>query len=248
MSLPFRRRSRPRFNGSPSDHAVTEQWPAQLRTDDVDGATYKWGGASDIGVMAIGTFTRDVAAMPGYEDADIPEPTTRLRAAPPAPGMFPALPAAPPPPAQRRPDCAIFTILPGGGFGLLCGIDRWRRHADPETNCARHCFDALRASALAAGWRPDAYGRWACPRCKTDPAYVTPQPAAHWHPDGHDGRGVMITGHGGYRDAQFWLQVQAEHEVLRRTADGEPPGWAHLNAARAREVRERHGRHAAVTR
>jgi len=32
---------------------ATEQWTAQLRTDDVDGATYHWGGASDIGVMTI---------------------------------------------------------------------------------------------------------------------------------------------------------------------------------------------------
>jgi hypothetical protein len=156
--------------------------------------------------------------FPGFRQDT--QPLARLRAQPTytphAPDTFPALPDAP----ARQPDCAIFTILPAGGFGLLCGIDRWRRHADPETAHARHSFDALRASALDAGWRPDAYGRWACPRCKMDPAYVTPQPLAHWHPDGPGGRGRMMTGHGGYRDAQFWLQVEAEHEVLRRTADG----------------------------
>jgi hypothetical protein len=214
------------FRRSTQDDRDATEFLDSIRPADYDARTYKFGeaGASGTGLPE-----------------PVTEPITRYR---PAPDMFPALPAAP----QRRPDCAIFTILPGGGFGLLCGIDRWRRHADPGTIHARHCFDALRASALAAGWRPDAYGRWACPRCKKDPAYVTPQPVAHWHPDGHDGRGRMMTGHGGYRDGQFWLQVEAENEVFRRTRSGEPAGWADLNAARAAKARERHGRHAAGAR
>ncbi len=86
MTLPFRRRSRPRFNGSPSDHAPTQQWLSQLRTDDMDGATYKWGGANDIGVMAIATFTHDVAApLAGYRPA-----LSSFPALPPAPGPQPA--------------------------------------------------------------------------------------------------------------------------------------------------------------
>jgi hypothetical protein len=240
---PFRRSTRPEFTGdfNADGYAITGALPAAGPAD-WDGTAIEFTGASGTGLPDTAPLAHHLAAMPGYEDAGIPEPIIRYR---PAPDMFPALPAAAQP---RRPDCAIFTILPAGGFGLLCGIDRWRRHADPETMHARHCFDALRASALAAGWRPDAYGRWTCPRCKMDPAYVTPQPVAHWHPDGHDGRGRMITGHGGYRDGQFWLQAEAENEVFRRTRDGEPAGWADLNAARAKVVRERHGRHAAVTR
>ena len=105
--------------------------------------------------------------------------------------------------------------------GLLCGIDLWRRHDDPEIAHVRYgVFDALRDSALRAGWRLDAGGVWNCPRCKMNPAYRTPQPLAHWHPDAYSGRGSHITGHDGYQDAQFWLQVQAENVVLERTRDG----------------------------
>lgn len=127
---------------------------------------------------------------------------------------------APPAPPQRRPDCAIWVFIPGG-VGLLCGIDLWRRHDDPEIAHVRYgVFDALRDSALRAGWRLDAGGVWNCPRCKMNPAYRTPQPLAHWHPDAYSGRGRHITGHDGYQDAQFWLQVQAENVVLERTRDG----------------------------
>jgi hypothetical protein len=47
-----RRNKTPRrpFNGSPADHAPTEQWLTSLRTGPGDGATYAFGGASDAGL------------------------------------------------------------------------------------------------------------------------------------------------------------------------------------------------------
>lgn len=153
-----------------------------------------------------------------------------------------AAPAPLPPPAPRPYDAAIFTILPGGGFGLLCGIDLWRRHADPEAAWYRSQFDALRVSALRAGWRPDAYGRWCCPRCLMDPAYAAARPVAHWHPGAahaRTGPGSSVSReywqqepateyHGdaaaaliaGDPAAEFWFQVEAEVGVLCRTAEG----------------------------
>lgn len=164
------------------------------------------------------------------------------------------LPALPPAPPRRPQDAAIFVLLPSG-FGLLCGMDLWRRHADPEANHYRHAFDALRVSALRAGWQPDAYGRWCCPRCVADPAWATPKPLAHWHPAGaharpgpgspswasrecwlarpateyhEDAAEAWIAGDPA---AEFWFAVEAEVEALARTADGAV-----------------HGRHAAVAR
>ncbi len=51
------------------------------------------------------------------------------------------------------------------------------RHADPA---ALGEGDA-RARAIAAGWRIDAFGRLACPRCQqTDPRFRAPGPVVQW--------------------------------------------------------------------
>ena len=125
---------------------------------------------------------------------------------------FPDRPAIEPPPPARRADCAMWlTPTAGRGFGLECGIDQWRRHADPAAAHADgSMFDALRDSALAAGWRVDANGVWNCPVCKERPAYRSPQPLAHygseldvaWRTAGHD------------PVAEFWAWADARHAQI----------------------------------
>jgi hypothetical protein len=169
-------------------------------------------------------------------------PDAQPFARPPDPETLPALP--PPPEPVRRPvDDAIFVIIwSARGFGLLCGMDLWRRHADPEAAHYRNQFDALRVSALRAGWLPDRHGRWCCPRCVAEPSYATPKPLDHYHPgvvharaaaDPAVSRGFWearpaIDYHRDAADAfaagdpaaEFWFRVEAEAEVLARTADG----------------------------
>jgi hypothetical protein len=240
MTLPPRkRRRRPRFNGSPSDHAPTEQWLSHLRTDDVDGATYNWAGASDVGVMAIATFTRDVAAPPGgYQ---------------PAPAAFPALPAAPGPEAEPLADWErdlldeearqmarpVLRDVPVTGRAVIgdslrlpviwCEMPRcisWS--CDP----ASAGFGDSRRSAIDAGWRTDALGRFACPECQQSRSdYRTPRPVTCHHPEvprrwyWHDpevqrrwASGEHISGHIGLGEEEtFWLGIEAElgHRVTR---------------------------------
>ena len=130
---------------------------------------------------------------------------------PSAPLPFPHLPALEPPPPQRRPDCAIWVPLPHGrGFGLLCGADRWRRHADPEAAHAACYFDALRYSALQAGWRPDANGVWNCPRCKMRPGYASPQPVAHYGAE----LDVIWRTAGQDPVAEFWAWARDRHAAI----------------------------------
>lgn len=165
-----RRNWHPRFNGSDDDHAATEQWPAQLRTDDVDGATYEWGGASDIGVMAIATFTRNgPAPLDGYQ---------------PAPAAFPALPAAPEP---EPPVLAAVPVTEPAVIGdelrlpiVWCDMPRCIGFfRDP----AADGFADARDRAGANGWRTDALGRLACPACQQGRSdYRTPQPVTWHHP------------------------------------------------------------------
>ncbi len=188
-------RKRPRFNGSPSDHAPTEQWLSQLRTGDVDGATYKWGGANDIGVMAIAIGPAGPAPL-----AIGPAPLDGYR---PAPASFPALPAAPGPeplPGWERdlldeqarqmalPVLRDVPVTERAVIGdelrlpvIWCEMPRcisW--HLDRESAGER---DA-RARAAAAGWRTDALGRLACPPCQQSRSdYRTPQPVAWHHPE-----------------------------------------------------------------
>ena len=161
MSIrPFRR-------GTRDDDAATEQWTAQLRTDDVDGATYHWGGASDIGVMTIATFS--TAPLDGYQ---------------PAPASFPMLQAAaeprpvlPPVPVTERAVIGDELRLPQ----MWCEVTpciNW--HRDPEAAGERDARDR----AIADGWRYDAFGRFTCPECQQrDPALRATRPVAWHHPD-----------------------------------------------------------------
>lgn len=177
MKLPRRRSSRPRFNGSPSDHAPTEQWLSQLRTDDVDGTTWPaepghvtFGGVSDIGVMAIAIGP---APLAGYR---------------PEPAALPALPAVPEPEPERpvlaEVDPLTETAVIGNQLRLpiiWCEMPRcisW--HQDPDSLGERD----TRRRAIARGWRTDALGRLACPPCQqTRPDYDSPQPVAWHHPE-----------------------------------------------------------------
>lgn len=192
-----------------------------------DGTT--WAGASAPGQPA------SVAYLFGAGTAAThPMPAAPVRRALAAAGAQPQEP-----PASRPADCAMPVKLRDGTFGLLCGIDRWRIHSDPEAAWYRHMFDALRVSALRAGWRTDACGRWCCPRCAMDPAFWTRQPVAHWHPAVPHARAgeapsreywlarpatewhedACAAAGAGDPAAEFWLQVEAEVYVAGRTAD-----------------------------
>ena len=156
---PFRRSTR-------DDDAATE-WTAQLRTDDIDGATYNWTGANDIGVMTIATFS--TAPLDGYQ---------------PAPATFPALQAAPEP----RPVLAAVPVTERAVIGdelrlpiIWCEMPSCINHHLDREAAGEH--DA-RTRAHADGWRTDALGRLACPDCQqTRPDYRTPQPVTWHHPD-----------------------------------------------------------------
>jgi hypothetical protein len=195
MSLPFRRRSRPRGAAGlalagdipATSEADTEQWLSQIRPADYDGSTVIFTGASE----------------PGQPDpAPRAEPTARYQ---PAPAAFPALHDTPPrdtgplqrlpriarvaqrPRPQRPADAAIFTwsTLISQHI-MLCGTcppRRRSRHADPTAATMPFTFEALRDSAYDAGWRLDAFGRWACKACQDTPAYWSPRPVTHFHPE-----------------------------------------------------------------
>lgn len=80
MTAKRRPRRRP-FNGSPDDHAPTEQWFSRLRTDVEDGATYDWGGANDIGVMPAPADRAPAAILP------MPQARAVMKVYPPGPGV-----------------------------------------------------------------------------------------------------------------------------------------------------------------
>lgn len=216
--------------GFASDEAVAETLG---RIPDWDGTTITFGGAS-------GTIPAAI------QDTG---PVIRFGAGRPAA----ILPPAPAPPPSRPADCAMPARLRDGTFGLLCGIDLWRIHFDPEAAWYDRMFDALRVSALRAGWRPDAWGRWCCPRCVMDPAYATPKPLAHWHP---------AVPHARPRDTplpswEFWLARPAteyHRDAADAAADGDPAAefWfqeqAVADVAGRTADAGRHGRHEAGAR
>jgi hypothetical protein len=241
VTLPsFRRRPRPVLDGDfPSDEAVTE---VLGRVPDWDGTTITFGGTSGAGGSAdwdAGTIT---GAFGGTSAIGL-GPDAQPFARPPGPETLPLVPPPPPEPVRRPADDAIFVIIwSARGFGLLCGIDLWRRHADPEAAHYRNQFDALRISALRAGWRPDTYGRWCCPRCVADSAWAAPALPDHYHPGVVHARTAAdpavsreywearpaIEYHRDAADAfasgdpvaEFWFRIEAEAEVLARTAEG----------------------------
>jgi len=153
---------------------------------------------------------------------------------------------------QRPPDCAIFVWVPSiSQHVLLCGMCRWRRHADPITASMPFTFESLRQSAYITGWRLDAFTRWCCPACQDTAAYWSPRQVTHSHPDlralhaagkpidetsalvvadgvrGH----VVPAADGTRRDAEAWFCGVAELDLIGDVAAG-----------------RKHGRHAAVTR
>ena len=94
MSLPFRRRSRPQgaarlapVPGIPASSEADTDVLEHVRPADWDGTTIEFTGASVTGLPDDAPLAHHLAAMPPYEEADIPEPATRpavmLRTQPP---------------------------------------------------------------------------------------------------------------------------------------------------------------------
>ena len=198
------KRRRPHFNGNTADHAATEQWNAPLRTDAVDGATYDWQGASDIGVMTI-AITRP-APLDGYQ----PQPPSfpALHAAPEPRDILPPVPVTEPAVIGDELRLPVIWCEMGGCIGFF---------HDPDAAGFRHA----RGLALVAGWRTDALGRLACTDCQqTRPDYDTPAAVAWHHPEvarrWHAQEPLTDTG-------AFRLSVEAE---LGRRVSYEDPALA----------------------
>jgi hypothetical protein len=146
-----------------------------------------FGGVSDIGVMAIAAFTRDVAApLDGYQPAPASFP-----ALPPGPGPLPgwerdlldeearqmALPVLAPVPVTERAVIGDELRLPQMWCEAAPCIS-W--HRDPQAAGERDARDR----AIAAGWRHDAFGRLVCADCQQrDPAFRATRPVAWHHPE-----------------------------------------------------------------
>jgi hypothetical protein len=85
---------------------------------------------------------------------------------------------------RRAPDCAIFIWSDLLSQHIMkCGICLRSRYADPIAGTMPFTFESLRVSAHVSGWRLDAFTRWACPACQGTPAYRSPYPVTHSHPE-----------------------------------------------------------------
>jgi hypothetical protein len=242
------RQQRRPFNGSPDDHAPTEQWLTRLRTGPGDGTTAVFTGASIIGVPDDVTV---ITVQPG------PGPRPSLPRYRPAAASFPALPPPGPDPAWSHVTQILAPVDPltetaviGNSIRLphvWCGSAAciaW--HQDPD---ALGEADA-RQRAIADGWRHDAFGRLTCPACQQrDPAFRTTQPAAWGHPEvarrwwGQCSPRQCFCGPGGHvgellsEDDRDRLAVMAEHG--RRVSRRDP--------ALARDITDATARHRAGT-
>ena len=251
MSLPFRRRSRPRFNGSPSDHAPTEQWLSQLRTGDVDGTTWPaepghvtFGGVSDIsGLSDIGVMAIAIGPAGPAPLAIGPAPPAATDAACPACHRYICICGEPEPlPEWERdlldeqarqmalPVLRDVPITMSAALGdylhlpvVWCEMPGCISWGYDDTVSAG--FADSRRSATDAGWRTDALGRLACTTCQqTRPDYDNPQPVTWHHPEVR--RRWHAREHITEQDA-FRLGVEAE---LGRRVSYENPALAHAIA------------------
>ena len=208
----------------------------RVRPASYDDRTYTWQGASGTGLpegvtpVAIKRYGQDT------------EPIARLRARSQRPDTFPALPPAGPRPepgsAPNPPVLAAVPVTEPAVIGdelrlpiVWCEMPRcisW--HHDPESLGERDSRDR----AVAAGWRPDAFGRLTCPQCQQrDPAYRVSRAAA-WH---HPGiRRLRLAGQPVSEQDERRLAAEAEYgrrislenpalacdiaEATRRTAHG----------------------------
>jgi hypothetical protein len=224
MNLPFRRRSRPR---GAAQLALVGDFPDtgesvtdildRVKPADYDGSTVIFEGASDAGLPDPQPRTEPVtqyqpapAAPPGPHDTP-PRDTGPMQ-------RLPRIARVTQRPRPQRPaDEAIFawSALIGQHI-MLCGVcppGRRSRFANPTAAAMPFTFEALRTSAHDAGWRLDAFGRWACRACQDTPAYWSPRPVTHFHPEigrrrdaGHDvpphaeATAIAIVEHGLLRD------------------------------------------------
>jgi len=202
----FRRKTRPEFRGDFPDtgESVTDILD-RVKPADYDGTTVIFAGASEPGqpdgdAHPHGHFTGVGAETtwhpaPGWAERRGIAPANAAPHDIPAPardtGPFQRLPriarVAQRPRPQRPADAAIFTwsALISQHI-MLCGVcppGRRSRHADPTAAIMPFTFEALRVSAHDAGWRLDAFGRWACRACQDTPAYWSPRPVTHFHPE-----------------------------------------------------------------
>jgi hypothetical protein len=193
MNLPFRRSGRPR---GPARLALTGDIPetGESVTEAIqaappapwDGTTIEFSGASGAGLPDTAPLAHHLAAMPGYEDAGIPEPVTRLRAQP------RYQPPQPPPPAgysaTTGPMPAIGRLAPAIGDALTHD-ETWGPKLAPVP-CG-HCGTAppvpdgilertriighVNWLAAQAGWKYDVDLILTCPPCQQGAAWKARQ-------------------------------------------------------------------------
>jgi hypothetical protein len=92
-----------------------------------------------------------------------------------------------------------------------------------------------RARAISVGWRIDALGRLACPRCQqTDPGFWAARPVAVWDRYMAIARAARITAWPGDGTARSAMPVPGRGRDSRRPASPPQPGWhRHAPAAQA---------------
>ena len=184
----------------PDDTTVPEMddWLAELRDGDRaelrDGDRAEFPGANRVeppaapeppaaraepGVPSFNAFAPAAAPAAQAEPA-VPSFTPFAPAAAPAaqagPAAVPVLPAGPaaPAPATERPVIGDQLRMPISWCEMGSCIS-W--HADP----AALGEGDQRARAIEAGWRLDAFGRLACPRCQqADPGFRATHPVVPW--------------------------------------------------------------------
>jgi rubredoxin len=193
MKLPRRRSSRPRGRARlapvgdfPDTGESVTDILERARPASYDGTTITFGGASNAGLPDTAPLAHHLAALPGYEDADIPEPVARLRAEPryrppqqPPPAGYAATTG--PMPAIGRPAVSIGDALTHDDHWgpmlapLPCG------HCGTPPPVPGGILDRTRIIghvnwlAAQAGWKHDVDIIWTCPDCQQDKAWKARQ-------------------------------------------------------------------------
>jgi hypothetical protein len=186
------RRRRAALSTEPRTEPITG-----LRTAGYDATTITFTGASDAGLPDTAPLARHLAAMPGYEDADIPEPAARLRAQP-------RYQPQPPPPAGYSATTGPMPAIgrPAISIGdALTRDERWGPKLAPLP-CG-HCgtpppvpdgilertkiLGHVNWLARQAGWKHDVDIIWTCPPCQQDGGWKARQGQleVRWRDDGY---------------------------------------------------------------
>ena len=173
----------------PDDTSMPEMndWLAELRDDGGAVTPAEPGAAGPVGPASGGV--RPIApARPASSRAWLTAPATSAGPAEPAQPAAPAEAAAPAEPAEAAapagpaaPAEAAVRAVIGDQIRMpimWCEMGSCiSRYADP----AALGESDSRARAIGAGWRIDAFGRLACPRCQqTDPGFRASRPVVPW--------------------------------------------------------------------